>query len=374
MKRMIAMMLACMMMVGGTSVTAFAASNETETQTETTVSGNQVDQKAKTNADDTAKESGDEKMTEAEVQEQINVTESDDGTVTFSFGDWQWSMDDAKEVTKEGTVTDVGSYLHLRNGAGMNYDIIGHLLPGAKVEVVGEDGDWYQVIVPEQTGYVHSDYLKVLEKTGTKDVDEEMLGKLLYMMMLSTNESNASLTPDGNLTLVDDIGSTTGAGQQFLTFVTKSGNTFYMIIDRNDKGEENVHFLNLVDEADLLALMDEDAAAQLKSEQTVTEPVVEEKPAETEEPVKVEEPETKKKSPVLALVLLFLLGVGGVGGFLYFKMNDKKKVSTDAPDPDADYSDEEDDAYDIPDDDEEENVASDEYDEETEDYSDDEEE
>ncbi len=372
MKRMIATMLACMMMVGGSSVTAFAASNETETQTETTVSGNQVDQNAKTNADDTAKESGDEKMTEAEVQEQINVTESDDGTVTFSFGDWQWSMDDAKETTKEGTVTDVGSYLHLRNGAGMNYDIIGHLLPGAKVEVVGEDGDWYQVIVPEQTGYVHSDYLKVLEKTGTKDVDEEMLGKLLYMMMLSTNNSNVSLTPDGNLTLVDDIGSTTGAGQQFLTFVTKSGNTFYMIIDRNDKGEENVHFLNLVDEADLLALMDEDAANQIKKPETTVEPV-EEKPIETVEPESEKEtkPE-KKKSPVMALILLFLIGAGGVGGFLYFKMNDKKKVATDVPDPDADYSDEEDDSYDLPDDEEDE--ESDEYDEETEDYSDDEEE
>ncbi len=369
MKRIIVTMLACMMMVGGTSVTAFAASNETETQTETPVSAHQTDTKTTTNADDTAKESDEEKMTEAEVQEKINVTESDDGTVTFSFGDWQWSMGEETKTTKEGTVTDVGSYLHLRNGAGMNYDIIGHLLPGAQVEVIGEDGDWYQVVVPEQTGYVHSDYLKVLEKTETKDVDTEMLGKLLYMMMLSTNgNSNVSLTPDGNLTLVDDIGSTSGAGQQFLTFVTKSGNTFYMIIDRNDKGEENVHFLNLVDEADLLALMDEDTANQIKKSETTVEPV-EEKTTEVTEPEPEKEPEpTKKKSPVMVLILLFLLGAGGVAGFLYFKMNDKKKVTADAPDPDADYRDDEDDAYELPEDDEEED-DSDEYDEETDDYS-----
>ncbi len=373
MKRMISVMLACMMMVGGTSVTAFAASNETETQTETTVSESKTEEKAPTKTEDSAKKSEDEKMTEAEVQEQINVTESDDGTVTFSFGDWQWSMNDVEETTKEGTVTDVGSYLHLRNGAGMNYDIIGHLLPGAKVEVIGEDGDWYHVTVPEQTGYVHSDYLKVLEKTGTEDVDEETLGKLLYMMMLSTNSlSGSPLTPDGNMTLVDDIGSTTGAGQQFLTFVTKSGNTFYMIIDRNDKGEENVHFLNLVDEADLLALMDEDTATQIKQPETTVEPIEETTTEVTEQEPETEPEPVKKKSPVMALILLFLLGAGGVAGFLYFKMNDKKKASAGTPDPDADYQDEEDDAYDIPDDDEED--ASDEYDEDTEDYVEEEEE
>ncbi len=362
MKRILSMMLAGMMMVCGTSITAFAASNET---TDTvTVSGNTENSES----EDTSEEAETEAMTEAEVQEQINVTESEDGTVTFSFGDWEWTMgEEDDEPTKTGTVTDVGSYLHLRNGAGMNYDIIGHLLPGAQVEVIGEDGDWYQVVVPEQTGYVHSDYLRVVENAkSSDDVDENMLGTLLYMMMLSANgENGVSLTPDGNLTLVDDIGSTSGAGQQFLTFVTKSGNTFYMIIDRNDKGEENVHFLNLVDEADLLALMDEDAATQIKTTTETEEPVVTEKPAETEEPIATDEPETeKKKSPVLALLVLFLVGVGGVGGFLYFKMNGKNPTAKqDVPDPDADYEDEEE-TYDLPD---EEDESADEYDEETED-------
>ena len=51
-----------------------------------------------------------------------------------------------------------------------------------------------------------------------------------------------------------------GSGQQFITMVSKSGATFYLVIDRNAKGQQTVHFMNLVDETDLLALMDEDAA------------------------------------------------------------------------------------------------------------------
>ena len=64
------------------------------------------------------------------------------------------------------------------------------------------------------------------------------------------------------VTLVDDYHTnySDGSGQQFITLVSKSGSTFYLVIDRNAKGQQTVHFMNLVDEADLLALMEEDAA------------------------------------------------------------------------------------------------------------------
>ena len=62
------------------------------------------------------------------------------------------------------------------------------------------------------------------------------------------------LTPDGNLTLQDDLQNAVSGDLQFLTVRTKTGNTFYLVIDRAAK-ENNVHFLNLVDEADLLALL-----------------------------------------------------------------------------------------------------------------------
>ena len=146
------------------------------------------------------------------------------------------------------------------------------------------------------------------------------------------------LTPEGNLTLVDYEGSISDVGKQFITLVTKNGNYFYLIIDRDAKGEQTVHFLNQVDESDLLALMDEDEAKAYEEEkkESVEVPVEPETPAE--QPTEEQKPAEKKgKVNILSLVSLLVLAAGGGAyGFMTWQ-NKKKQEKEAAPDPDADY-------------------------------------
>ena len=93
-------------------------------------------------------------------------------------------------------------------------------------------------------------------------VEQPVLPEVVEDIVTVTDETSGALTPEGNLTLVDDYHTSysDGSGQQFITLVSKSGSTFYLVIDRNAKGQQTVHFMNLVDESDLLALMEEEDA------------------------------------------------------------------------------------------------------------------
>ena len=103
----------------------------------------------------------------------------------------------------------------------------------------------------------------------TAPVEEPVLPEVVEEDVVTvTDETSDALTPEGNLTLVDDYHTdySDGSGQQFITLVSKSGNTFYLVIDRNAKGQQTVHFMNLADEADLLTLMEEEDAEAYTAE------------------------------------------------------------------------------------------------------------
>lgn len=191
-------------------------------------------------------------------------------------------------------------------------------------------------------------------------------------------DNGDALTPNGNMSLIDDILQTEAyeseenelLEKQFITVQSKNGNYFYLVIDRAGD-TENVYFMNLVDEADLLALM-EDGAENVTvvtcsctdkcvvgsintsceicrtnmSECVGKEAVVDTEPEPDTDDTDTDEPAADEKSNS-GMLLIVLLVVGGAGGAVYwFKFRGKKlgnKGSDNLNDYDFGQSEEEED-------------------------------
>ena len=283
------------------------------------------------------------------------------GTVTVTEEGIQFTPDaEGLETQQIGTVTTCGGNLNVRTGAGLENDAFTQLPNGAQVEVIGTEGEWVKVLLPEREGYVHSDYLTITD-TGSfsLSLDGADLSALLELLPSGlSGGGGAALTPDGNLSLIDDLGGAS-SGKQFITMETKGGNVFYLIIDRDDEGAQTVHFLNQVDEADLLALIEDGEVQETPAVCTCTEkcqagavntacPVCAMNMSECsgkapeEEPEPEPEPE-KESGSGGALVLILLLAVlGGGGAFAYIKFIKPKQGAKVSADPDDyDFEDEE---------------------------------
>ena len=381
-KRIISLMLALLCMASF-SVTAFASDGGEVTTTP-----------AVETSTDTEAPATDE--TEADFEIPFNYTIDNDGNLIITIED----VTAPAEITTTGTVVTNGGRLNLRTGAGLDYKIIGKLRPGDEVTVIGSEGDWYEVIVPEKKGYVHSDYLEIIEKAEqNSELDLAMLIHLMGMMFdgsegfgnifegifegffgaeTDTTEDGKppfAFTPDGNMTLIDDFlqievpgdEETEQVEKQFITVQSKNGNTFYIVIDRNGE-TENVYFLNLVDEADLMALMEGEEGETAvptcsctdkcvvgaintnceicrtnMSECTGKEPVAEPEPEQPTEPV--EEPDEKKSANFLPLIIVLIAGAGGFAVYWFKFRKPKAKTSGNTDLDDYDFG-EDDEGYD----------------------------
>ena len=379
-KTILCLMLA-MVCVASLSITAFASEGgevttapdvETTTETETPTTDE----------------------TEVDFEIPFNYTIDNDGNLIITID----GVTDPAEITTIGTVVTNGGRLNLRTGAGLDFEIIDQLRPGEEVTVIGSEGDWYEVIVPEKKGYVHGDYLELIEKAEqNSELDLAMLIHLMGMMFDGTEgfdnifagifegffgaETDTTedgkppfaFTPDGNMTLIDDFlqievpgdEETEQVEKQFITVQSKNGNTFYIVIDRNGE-TENVYFLNLVDEADLMALMEsEEGETEAPtcsctdkcvigaintnceicrtnmSECTGKEPVVE--PEQPTEPV--EEPDEKKSANFLPLIIVLIAGTGGFAVYWFKFRKPKAKTSGTTDLDDYDFG-EDDEGYD----------------------------
>jgi hypothetical protein len=284
-----------------------------------------------------------------------------EGSVTISI-----DKQEQEDPGQTGTVNTQGSNLNVRTGPSTGYGIITQLMNGTDVKVLGEKDGWYQIEIPARYGYVCGEYLRVNDIPSTQtddgysfDIDQATILSFLElfqgMMEPAETQPSHGLTPSGNLTLIDDLGVRNGEGQQFVTLVTKNGNYFYLIIDRDEKGEETVHFLNMVDERDLFALMEDDEKAAYESQMAAEQAAKEaaEKAAaeaasqtgesETQKPE--DEPAKESKKTNLAPILIIIVLMAAAGGGWFFMQTKKKKKAESAPDPDADYTDDDEEDY-----------------------------
>ena len=363
MKTILCLMLA-MICVASFSVTAFASGGDEVATTPDVESTTETETPA-----------SDEAAEDIEIPYSYIIDEEGNLVITIN------GVTDPAEITTIGTVVTNGGRLNLRTGAGMSFEIIDQLRPGEEVTVIGSEGDWYEVIVPEKKGYVHSDYLELIEKAEqNSEVDLAMLMHLMSAMFQSfettpdeteDGKSPFAFTPNGNLTLIDDFlqieaPATEDSEQiekQFITVQSKNGNTFYIVIDRNGE-TENVYFLNLVDEADLMALMEDgeteaptcsctdkcvvgaintncEICGSNMSECTGKEAVVEPEPTEP-----VEEPtEEPKSTNFLPIIIVLIAGAGGFAVYWFKFRKPKTKTSGTSDLDDYDFG-EDDEDYD----------------------------
>lgn len=103
--------------------------------------------------------------------------------------------------------------------------------------------------------------------------------------------------------------------RQFITFKTKNGKTFHLIIN-HDEDSENVMLLTEVSEDDLLNMIE----TKEKPKEVVKEETVEE---EVKEEAKLDE--NKEKSNTGIYILLALVTMGALGAGYYFKVVKKKE-------------------------------------------------
>ena len=159
--------------------------------------------------------------------------------------------------------------------------------------------------------------------------------------------------PQGNGTLLEDV-LDENVNRQFITIQSRNGNTFYIVIDKDDTGHNNVYFMNQVDEYDLLAFADhftedDKAGSKKKAEAASSEnkngttPETQDD-AESDDPAG--EPSVKpitSETNLLVPAVIILALVGGVA-FYFFRVkgsasnNSKKRGFNDDEDFDDDDS------------------------------------
>lgn len=147
------------------------------------------------------------------------------------------------------------------------------------------------------------------------------------------DENPSVISPDGNLSLVDDLNYDEASGLQFMTVTTKDGHYFYIVIDRSGISE-NVYFLNMVDEVDLMELMNDEEKSQFEEEKdappTQVLPVVDntdKPPASQEEDLNPSSEKNNGTASLAQLGIFVAIGIAILAGYYFLKIKPKKAYS-----------------------------------------------
>lgn len=176
-----------------------------------------------------------------------------------------------------------------------------------------------------------------------------LLGSSISAMELTTNESTeattqqtetqetvihedaVSFTPDGNLTLIDDFARSDESDKQFITVKTRDESIFYIVIDRS-ANQENVYFLNLVDDQDLIAILnDEGLTEEIETITKLPDPQVSEQAKPSQTDPETTNPDSGPAAMQLIVILIFAAAIGGAAFWLIrskpFQKQRKKEVA-----------------------------------------------
>ena len=162
--------------------------------------------------------------------------------------------------------------------------------------------------------------------------------------------------------LIDDIQGDASEDKQFIVVQSRGGNYFYIVIDKAAQGENTVHFLNQVDEADLLSIIEDEngaattpavcscsdkcAAGNVNMTCALCSTNMTECAGKEAEPQPADEPQPEKeKSNAGGFVIFLVIALLGGGAALYYfkimKPKQSVKGDTDLEDFDFDEYDEE---------------------------------
>lgn len=154
-------------------------------------------------------------------------------------------MDVATKYVPEGSViegytnlgvSNVTSYLNVRNGAGTNNKIIGKMPGGSACEILEESDGWYKIKSGDVTGYVSSDYILTGYDANVKAM-ETMETKLL----VTANALNVRQEPSTECGISTKVNS-----GEYLEILEDESNGWYKININNLTGYVSSEYVKKV--------------------------------------------------------------------------------------------------------------------------------